>query len=229
MRSIFIVSLAGLGLGAALVTAAPLGTDYSSIPPAPAAVEKQIAEGGFSLPKALEAALKKSGGSATSCVLDLKTGKVEVTTFSAGKQHNLTVDAKSGEVLADLEVPAFVFPGDPVSSAWTETPSGLKYFELKVGDGDQPAPTSKVKVHYSGWLVDGKPFDSSVTRGQPAEFPLNGVIKGWTEGVGGMRVGGKRKLVLPYALAYGEGGRPPTIPPKAMLIFDVELLAITQK
>jgi FKBP-type peptidyl-prolyl cis-trans isomerase len=101
------------------------------------------------------------------------------------------------------------------------------YWDLVVGSGEvPPSSTSTVKVHYTGWFVDGKQFDSSRDRGQPATFPLNNVIAGWTEGVGSMHVGGTRKLVIPYELAYKEAGRPPTIPPQSMLVFDVELIEV---
>ncbi len=106
-----------------------------------------------------------------------------------------------------------------------KTASGLKYLILKPGDGPSPKPTDTVQVHYTGWLLNGKEFDSSVRRGKPATFPLNRVIKGWTEGVSMMKVGEKRRLFIPPDLAYGQRGRP-GIPPNSTLVFDVELLAI---
>lgn len=104
--------------------------------------------------------------------------------------------------------------------------SGLVMFELTAGDGEQPAATDKVTVHYHGTLTDGTVFDSSVERGTPASFPLNGVIPCWTEGVQKIKVGGKSKLICPSDIAYGDRGRPPQIPPGATLVFDVELLGI---
>ncbi len=106
-----------------------------------------------------------------------------------------------------------------------KTDSGMLYTETLAGTGAMPAATDKVKVHYRGTLIDGTEFDSSIARGQPAEFPLNGVIKCWTEGLQKMKVGGKAKLVCPSDLAYGDRGRP-SIPPGATLVFEVELLEI---
>src|SRR5205823_8019537 len=111
----------------------------------------------------------------------------------------------------------------------TSTASGLQYWEIVVGTGATAVSGKPVKVHYTGWLTDGKKFDSSLDRGQPFEFPLGAgrVIKGWDEGVAGMKVGGKRQLRIPPDLGYGESGTPDgTIPPNSTLIFDVQLLGV---
>jgi FKBP-type peptidyl-prolyl cis-trans isomerase FkpA len=109
-----------------------------------------------------------------------------------------------------------------------KTDSGMVYIETEAGTGDSPTATDTVKVHYTGTLVDGTVFDSSVKRGQPVEFPLNRVIACWTEGLQKMKVGGKAQLICPAQLAYGERGRP-GIPPGATLVFDVQLLDIIKK
>lgn len=108
------------------------------------------------------------------------------------------------------------------------TESGLQYEIIKKGDGPMPKDTNTVKVHYTGTLLNGKVFDSSRDRGQPIEFPLNGVIRGWTEGVQLMPVGSVFKFYIPYQLAYGTQGSPPVIAGGSMLIFEVELLEITK-
>ena len=109
------------------------------------------------------------------------------------------------------------------------TPSGLVYRSLKDGTGASPSASDKVKVHYRGTFPDGKEFDSSYKRNEAIEFPLNGVIKCWTEGVQRMKVGGKAKLTCPPSIAYGERGAGGTIPPNATLLFEVELLGINGK
>jgi FKBP-type peptidyl-prolyl cis-trans isomerase FkpA/FKBP-type peptidyl-prolyl cis-trans isomerase FklB len=107
-----------------------------------------------------------------------------------------------------------------------KTASGAIVKTLKEGSGAAPAATDRVKVHYQGTLLDGTVFDSSIKRGAPATFPLNGVIKCWTEGLQLMKVGGKSRLVCPANIAYGDRGSPPTIKPGATLVFEVELLSI---
>jgi FKBP-type peptidyl-prolyl cis-trans isomerase FkpA len=120
---------------------------------------------------------------------------------------------------------------DPLAKAAAEkgavvTDTGLVYRDLKEGKGASPAATDTVKVHYKGTFPDGKEFDSSYSRGQPTSFPLNRVIKCWTEGVQRMKVGGKAKLTCPAAIAYGDRGAGAAVPAGAILVFEVELLAI---
>ena len=123
---------------------------------------------------------------------------------------------------AAVSTPALA--ADPVT-----TPSGLVYRSLQEGQGSSPAATDRVRVHYRGTFPDGREFDSSHKRGQPAEFPLDRVIKCWTEGVQRMKVGGKAQLVCPPAIAYGERGAGSAVPPNATLHFEVELLGIIGK
>ena len=105
-------------------------------------------------------------------------------------------------------------------------PSGLQYQVLKEGNGKSPKATDKVVCHYEGMLIDGTMFDSSVLRGEPATFPLNGVIAGWTEGLQLMKEGAKYRFFIPYQLGYGERGAGASIPPFATLVFDVELIEV---
>jgi FKBP-type peptidyl-prolyl cis-trans isomerase len=115
-----------------------------------------------------------------------------------------------------------------VTGAPTKTPSGLEYWDIKVGTGATATKGSAVKVHYTGWLTNGKMFDSSVGKAPFTVEPLGSapVIKGWNEGLQGMKVGGKRQLRIPPDLAYGPGGYPGIIPPNSTLIFDVEVLGV---
>ncbi len=109
---------------------------------------------------------------------------------------------------------------------FTTTASGLMYLETATGEGENPQPTDTVEVHYRGTLLDGTEFDSSYKRGETISFPLNRVIKGWTEGVGMMKPGGKCTLIIPSDLAYGERGSPPVIGPNSTLVFEIELVSI---
>ena len=128
-------------------------------------------------------------------------------------------DAKAGGFSAELGVD---------TTKMTKAPSGLWYTDVTTGQGAEAEPGRTVRVHYTGWLPNGKKFDSSRDRGEPFAFTLGAgqVITGWDEGVKGMKVGGRRKLVLPPSMAYGEAGAPPDIPPGATLVFDVEVLGI---
>lgn len=152
---------------------------------------------------------------------DKLTKKVAAAT-EALKAARAAAEAKKEKALDEFVTKLAEEHGKPVE----ETESGLRYLVLEEGTGESPEPTDLVEVHYTGKLLDGKKFDSSHDRGQPAKFPLNRVIRGWTEGVSMMKVGGKRILVCPPDLAYGKAGRPPVIPPESTLVFEVELLSV---
>jgi FKBP-type peptidyl-prolyl cis-trans isomerase FkpA len=115
------------------------------------------------------------------------------------------------------------------TTAETTTASGLGYTTLQSGDGDTATPGQMVSVHYTGWLTNGSKFDSSLDRNSPFQFHLGGgdVIKGWDEGVAGMKVGEKRRLIIPASLGYGARGAGGVIPPNATLVFEVELLGVS--
>jgi FKBP-type peptidyl-prolyl cis-trans isomerase len=128
-------------------------------------------------------------------------------------------DAKGGSGDSDVALD---------SAALTKTPSGLQYQDVVTGTGPEAKPGQMAVVHYTGWLTDGTKFDSSRDRGEPFSFPIGEgqVIAGWDQGVAGMKVGGRRKLLIPPDLGYGQMGSPPVIPPAATLVFDVELLKL---
>ncbi|HMN95194.1 MAG TPA: FKBP-type peptidyl-prolyl cis-trans isomerase [Phycisphaerales bacterium] len=179
----------------------------------------------ISIAEALAIVRKDVDGSVKAARLDtaVTPAVIEIVTYRDHQGWRFVIDSATGAVVK--KAPMGWLPGEYFEGELIETESGLQFIDLVVGDGPLPAgPTQRVKVHYTGYLVDGKKFDSSVDRGAPIEFDLNRVIPGWTEGVGSMRVGGRRKLVIPWELAYGERGRAPVIPARATLIFDVDLL-----
>lgn len=146
--------------------------------------------------------------------------------FNIVQQYMSELNAKKGA--ADREKGEKFLAENKKKEGVKETSSGLQYEVIKEGSGEMPKATDKVKVHYHGTLTDGSVFDSSVERGQPAEFPVNGVIQGWQEALQLMKVGSKFKLTIPYQLAYGERGAGGKIGPYATLIFEVELLEIVK-
>lgn len=230
--TVFAAGLAGL-LAPATAAIGQAVEDYSQIPPEPAKRAMQLKDAGITLAEASELAAEEMGGQVKSAEFKFPAGgdpTIEALVYTENSSHRVTIDPASGEVISSETLPGFEMPGWEVKGEWTETDSGLKYYDVEEGDGEEvPNENVQVRVHYTGWLVDGEKFDSSRDRGQPATFPLNRVIPGWTEGVKSMKVGGKRKLLVPYELAYGERGRPPVIPGKAMLIFDVELLEVMEQ
>ena len=150
---------------------------------------------------------------------------------SPSRKSNQNVRTIAIAVVVILAVSAIAYlltHRGPSTGAEVTTASGLKYIDIVEGTGETPKKGQTISVHYTGTLENGKKFDSSVDRGQPYEFRLGEgtVIKGWDEGLATMKVGGKRKLIIPPSLGYGQRGSPPNIPPNSILHFDVELVAI---
>jgi len=158
-----------------------------------------------------------SDAAAKKPAVDISTYGPQIDTFAAARASRVAAREKTAS--AGYLVKAAAEPGA------VKTDSGLIYKEIKAGTGASPTATDTVKVNYRGTLTNGTEFDSSYSRNEPAEFPLNGVIRCWTEGVQKMKVGGKSQLVCPSDLAYGDQGRP-SIPGGATLVFEIELLSI---
>lgn len=157
----------------------------------------------------------------------LRKGK-EAEAFDAAKvfEFEKTNYAAKAEAKAKAEKERMDKVLNETYGAAKTTPSGLRYIIEKEGEGESPKATSSVTVHYTGYLLNGNKFDSSVDRGQPATFGLNQVIPGWTEGLQLLKPGGKAKLIIPANLGYGANGYPPVIPPNSWLVFDVELIKV---
>ena len=158
-----------------------------------------------------------------------KSNKVAMTADEAITYLNTVMEAKAAERNKTFAAKGEAFLAENAQREGVfVTESGLQYEVITMGEGEKPTAESTVKVHYHGTLIDGTVFDSSVERGEPIEFPLNGVIKGWTEGLQLMPIGSKFRLFIPYQLAYGEQGAGELIGPCEALIFEVELLDIVK-
>lgn len=183
---------------------------------------QQLLESGLEglLPEELMAGLKDAleGNSPAVPVDELHRALREI--------HEKAVEAQQRKVQEMAEKSLQFLEDNAKAEGVKVTESGLQYKVLRQGEGEIPSRQNRVRVHYTGKLIDGTEFDSSVRRGQPAEFPVSGVIAGWIEALTMMPVGAKWQLYIPYQLAYGERGSSPSIPPYSTLVFDVELLDI---
>lgn len=170
------------------------------------------------MPESRKRKTKKGGGSS----------RATYSKKSAPRKKNFLIAAGIVGALVVVVIVFLVIRGGRSAGTEVTTASGLKYVDEVVGKGESPAPGKMCTVHYTGWLEDGTKFQSSLDANKPLEFRIGtgSVIKGWDEGIMTMKVGGKRKLMIPSDLGYGPPGSPPLIPPDANLVFDVELLAV---
>jgi FKBP-type peptidyl-prolyl cis-trans isomerase FkpA/FKBP-type peptidyl-prolyl cis-trans isomerase FklB len=157
-----------------------------------------------------------------------RTRQVDLQVYGPKLRELAQTRATAGAVTEKASGSEF-FSKAALEKGAVKTPGGFVYQEILAGKGASPAPTATVRVHYKGTRVDGTVFDSSIERGEPAVFPLSGVIPCWTQGLQMMKVGGKARLVCPSDVAYGDQGRPPQIKPGATLVFEVELLDIVKQ
>ena len=161
------------------------------------------------------------------CVVGCKQGAEKSGSMTEQSTSATTTPATTPATTPSEAAPAL--PGAPGSGGkMHKLASGIQYDDLLVGSGKMAEPGMTVSLHYTGYLTSGYKFDSSLDRGQPLKFQIAGgeMIQGFDEGVRGMRIGGKRKIFVPWSIAYGEAGRPPQIPPRSDLVFDLELLDV---
>lgn len=230
MKAKWITIAAGV-LAASGASTAVAEPDYSKLPPDTRRLAKMTQDAKFGLVAAVTAAENETKAKAVSAELVRKDAGAIVLVRLVGndKLFDVTVDAASGSILdkKDSELTAPVIPGEAVSGEPVTLPSGVQFYDIKVGSGDSPStPAHLARYHTTGYLVDGRKFWSSLDSGQTLDGPVGNYVRGMQEGLMTMKPGGKRKILIPYELGYGEAGKPPTIPRRAMLVFDIELIAV---
>ncbi len=206
--------------------------DYTKLPENPQKTAQLAASAKTGLNGAVKAAEDATKGKATKVELSQKDGKPVFLVHLIGtdKSFDVTVDGVGGNILDKQENPmvAFVLPGEAVTGEPVTLPSGVSYYDIKVGTGDSPSTKAhKPILHTTGYLVDGRKFWSSLDQGKQLDMPLSNYVAGMQEGLATMKAGGKRKIIIPGPLGYGAAGMPRAgIPPQAVLIFDVDLSAV---